>query len=348
MADVALALVLAGLAAYAVLAGADFGSGFWDLTAGGARRGARVREMAHRSMGPVWEANHVWLIFVLVIMWTCFPPAFAAIMTTLYVPLFLAAIGILLRGGAFAFRGVATTVGQHRLLGSIFSLSSLLIPFALGAVVGGVASGRVPAGGDGDAVRSWLNPTSVMIGAIAIASGAYLAAVYLAADAIRSELPDMERAFRARALGAGIGAGALAVGGLVVLRYDARDVYDGLVHGPGLALVIVSALAGVITLGLLWTRRYGPSRVSAAVAVAAIVAGWGVAQRPDVLPGELTLQAAAASEATLVAVVVSVGIGLLVLVPSLWWLYRLFLRGDLDTPFEPLAVDDEPAAGPRP
>jgi cytochrome d ubiquinol oxidase subunit II len=281
-------------------------------------------------------------------MWTCFPSGLSAITTTLYVPLFLAALGILLRGGAFAFRGVTTTVAQQRLLGSIFALSSILIPFALGAAVGGVASGRVPADGNGDEWTSWLNPTSVMIGAIAVASGAYLSAVFLAGDAVRTDLPDMERAFRARALGAGIAAGALAIGGLAVLRFDARSLYDGLVEWPGLALVIASAVAGVVTMVLVHVRRYGPARIGAAVAVGAIVAGWGVAQRPDLLPGQLTLQQAAAPQATLITTVVAVGLGLVILVPSLWWLYRLFLSGQLDAPFEPLGLDDEAEPGPRP
>jgi cytochrome d ubiquinol oxidase subunit II len=348
MEEVTLALVLVGLAAYLVLGGADFGAGLWDLTAGGARRGARVREMAHRSMGPVWEANHVWLIFVLVVLWTCFPRAFGPLMTTLYVPIFLAGVGIILRGGAFAFRGVAATIAQQRLFGATFALSSVLIPFFLGAAVGGVASGRVPAGGNGDALESWWNPTSVMIGALAVATGAYLAAVYLAADSQRAGLPDLVRAFRARALGAGVVAGGLALGGLAVVRSDARPLYEELTGGPALALVVVSGAAGVATLGLLWVGRYGLSRLTAAVAVAAIVAGWGLAQRPDVLAGTLTAQQAAAGDATLLAVLVSVGVGLIVLVPSLWWLYRLFLAGRLDTPFAPLDSGEQSEAGPRP
>ena len=143
MAEVCLGLLMLGITAYAVLGGADFGAGFWDLTAGGAERGGRLRGMVQRSMSPVWEANHVWLIFVLVIMWTAFPVAFGSLFSTLYIPLFLAAVGIIFRGAAFALRGQAATINEARLLGALFALSSVLVPFFLGAAIGGIASGRV-------------------------------------------------------------------------------------------------------------------------------------------------------------------------------------------------------------
>ena len=166
-----------------MLGSADFGAGFWDLTAGGAERGGRVRGMVQRSMSPVWEANHVWLIFVLVIIWTAFPVAFGSIFSTLSIPLFLAALGIIFRGAAFAMRGQAATINEARGLGALFALSSVLIPFFLGAAIGGVASGRVEVGNAaGEPFESWLNPTSILIGVIAVLSGAYLAAVFLAGD----------------------------------------------------------------------------------------------------------------------------------------------------------------------
>ncbi len=202
LADLAIAVLLLGVSAYAVLGGADFGAGFWDLTAGGAARGDRVRGMIKRSMGPVWEANHVWLIFVLVIFWTAFPPAFGPVMQTLYVPLFFAAVGIILRGAAFAVRGEAATIGEARALGAMFALSSVLVPFFLGTVIGAVASGQVPADGGGDAFSSWTGVVPLYIGVLAVVTGAYMAAVFLAADAVRAGLPDLVAAFRARALGA--------------------------------------------------------------------------------------------------------------------------------------------------
>jgi cytochrome d ubiquinol oxidase subunit II len=340
--DLAVGLIIVGLTAYTVLGGADFGAGFWDLTAGGPTRGARVRGMIKLAMGPVWEANHVWLIFVLVTFWTAFPVAFGSVTSTLYVPLFLAAIGIIFRGAAFALRGEAATIAEARALGAAFALSSVLVPFFLGAAVGGIASGRVPVGNaSGDALTSWWNPTSVLVGALAVATGAHLAAVFLAGDSVRAGQPDLVRGFRARALGSGVAAGALAIAGLVVVHEDARPLYDGLTSGGGLALVIASGVAGIVTLGLEWRSRFELARYTASVAVGSIVAGWAVAQRPDLLPGELTLQDAAASNATLLVLVVSVAIGMLVLLPSLRYLFRLVLRGDLDAEFRPLSAGDD-------
>src|SRR3954466_14369135 len=187
-----LALVMLGITAYAVLGSADFGAGFWDLTAGGPERGGRIRGMVQRSMSPVWEANHVWLIFVLVIAWTAFPVAFGSVFSTLYVPLFLAAIGIIFRGAAFALRGQAATIREARVLGGLLALSSVLIPYFLGAAVGGIASGRVQVGNATGAVfGSWVNRTSAVIGILAVVTGAFLAAVYLAGDARRAGQPDL-------------------------------------------------------------------------------------------------------------------------------------------------------------
>ena len=234
--ELCLALAMLGITAYAVLGSADFGAGLWDLTAGGAKRGGRIRGLVQYSMSPVWEANHVWLIFVLVVVWTAFPVAFGSIFSTLSIPLFLAALGIIFRGAAFALRGQAGTIREARLLGALFASSSVLIPFCLGAVVGGIASGRVGVGNAaGDPWSSWLNPTSILIGVLGVLTGAHLAAVFLAADARRAEQPDLVRAFRVRALGSGAAAGALALGGILVLRSDARDLYDGLTSGTGLA-----------------------------------------------------------------------------------------------------------------
>jgi cytochrome d ubiquinol oxidase subunit II len=353
MEHVCLALVVVGITAYAVLGGADFGAGLWDLTAGGARRGGRVRGRVQRSMSPVWEANHVWLIFVLVIVWTAFPVAFGSLTSTLSIPLFLAAIGVIFRGTAFALRGQAATIREARVIGATFALSSVLVPFFLGAAVGGIASGRVPVGNmAGDPIDSWLNPTSILIGVLAVLTGAYLSAVFLAGDSVRAGQPDLARAFRARALGTGVVTGVAAVAGLLVLRADARPLYDGLTDGGGLAMVVVSAIAGAVTLGLVWAGRYGLARLTSGGAVGAVTVGWVLAQAPYVLPPELTLDEAAASEATLTAVVISMGAGALVLVPSLWYLYRLVLQGRLDQEFEPLdqrfrplTASDDPEAG---
>jgi cytochrome bd ubiquinol oxidase subunit II len=341
LADLVLAVLILALTAYAVLGGADFGAGFWDLTAGGATRGARLRGLVKHSMGPVWEANHVWLIVVLVVLWTCFPRAFGPLMETLYVPLFLAAVGIIFRGAAFAMRGEAATIGEARLLGATFALSSVLTPFFFGCAIGAVASGQVPAEGDPtDPFGSWTNTTSIFAGLMAVASGAYISAVFLAGDATRAGLPDLAVAFRRRALGAAVVAGGLALGGLAVVESDAPDLYDGLTSGLGLAAVIASAVIGIGTIGLIWTRRFEIARYTSALAVGAILVGLALAQRPDFLPGQLSFEDAAAGDATLIATLIALALALAVIVPSLWWLFRLTLGGRLSERFHPIGDPD--------
>jgi cytochrome bd ubiquinol oxidase subunit II len=206
------------------------------------------------------------------------------------------------------------------------------VPFFLGAAVGGIASGQVPVGNsEGDAWSSWWNGTGVVVGLIAVVTGAHLAAVFLGADSHRAGQPELVRAFRTRALGSGLAAGGLAVVGLLVVRSDAPDLYDGLTSGAGLACVLGSAAAGLATLGLEWRSRFEPARYPAAVAVAAIVAGFALAQRPHMLPPELTVQEAAAPDATLGALLGCVAVGMVVLVPALVWLFRLHLSARLDT-----------------
>jgi len=331
LAEVPAVLILVGLAAYVVFAGADFGAGVWYLLAGPGRSGRAIRDFSYHAMAPVWEANHVWLIFVLVVAWTAYPTAFGSIASTLALPLFVAAVGIILRGTAYALRsGAPQDRETEGATGFVFGASSILTPLALGAAVGAIASGRVPVGNaEGDLVTSWLNATSLLIGALAVATAGYLAAVYLAGDAVREGKPELARAFRVRALAMGLVAGALAVGGLAVLREDARPLFDGLTSGAGLAAVLLSALAGLVTLALVRAGRYEPARFSAALAVAAIVAGWGIAQSPDLLPG-LTIEDAAAGRSTLWALLISIAAGLVILVPSLALLYGLVLRGRFD------------------
>jgi cytochrome d ubiquinol oxidase subunit II len=325
-----LVFVLVGVVLYAVLAGADFGAGFWQLFAGRGQQAEQIRQHAHKSMAPVWEANHVWLIFVLTVFWTAYPPAFGSIASTLSVPLFLAGIGIVFRGAAYALRSGASSRRELSVIDTVFSVSSILTPFALGAVVGAIATGRVPVGNAAGArFSSWLGATSILVGFLAVATSAYLAAVYLAADAARRDEHELEQAFRLRALGAGVVAGAVAVAGLVVLRGDAHSLYDELVSGQALPAVIASALAGLTTLVLLYRRRFEPARYSAALAVAAVVAGWALGQWPTILPG-LDLREAAAPHDTLVAVVVAVLGGGAIVFPSLALLFRLTLTGHLD------------------
>jgi cytochrome d ubiquinol oxidase subunit II len=343
MAEIPIVFILAGLGAYTVLAGADFGAGLWTLLAGSGRAGrAATRDHARHAMGPVWEANHVWLILVLAVCWTAYPLAFGSITSTLAVPLFIAAVGIILRGASYALRGQLEAARGQRTIENLFALSSILTPFALGTVVGGIASGRVPVGNaTGDPLTSWLNPTSVLIGALAVATSGYLAAVYLAADARRLGARTLELDFRARALGSGLCAGALALVGLLVVRYDAPPLFSGLTSDGGAAMIGVSATAGLMTLFLVWRNHFGPARASAALAVAAIVAGWALAQKPRFLPG-LTIDQAAAGRSTLLAIIVAVTGGAIVLIPSLVLLFRLFLRGR----FDPAAAPDATVLNP--
>jgi cytochrome d ubiquinol oxidase subunit II len=270
----------------------------------------------------VWEANHVWLIYVLVTWWTAFPETFAAAMSTLILPMLFALLGIVLRGASFAFRKYAATLGQARLFGAIFATSSLVTPFFLGTVAGGIASGRVPATGRGDLWDSWLNPTSVLGGIIAVGTCAFLAGTFLCADAHRSGRAGLAEQLRRRTLAVGAVTGAVVLVALIPIQRDAPTLADGL-RGPAAPLVVVSALAGIGTLALTGVRRFALARVSALVAVAAVVSGWGVGQYPWLLVDEVTIADAAGAPATLAALLVAVGLAVVIVIPALGYLYRL-------------------------
>jgi cytochrome d ubiquinol oxidase subunit II len=330
MSTVAALVLFIGVIAYAVLGGADYGAGFWDLTAGGARRGRRPRHLVDESLAPVWEANHVWLIFCLVMVWTAFPTAFAATMTTLYIPLGLAALGIVVRGAGFAFRKVMVRTDQQRLTGAAFAVSSVLVPFFLGAIVGGIASGRVPPAGHGDPIGSWVNPTSVLGGVLAVLVCAYVAAVFLTAEARRRDDIELETWFRRRSLATAMATGLVALAGIFVLRADSPRLFDALLT-RGLPLVLLSGACGLTALVLL---RRGAPRLLQALAVGAVgtvIAGWGVAQYPYLLGTHTTISAAAAPEPTLWALTIVAAVALLMVVPSMALLFVLTQRGRLDT-----------------
>jgi cytochrome d ubiquinol oxidase subunit II len=321
------AALFIGVLAYALFAGADFGSGFFDLTAGGAIRGAELRSLVDHSIGPVWEANHVWLIFCLVTWWTGFPHSFAAVMTTLFVPLILALAGIVLRGAAFAFRKYAPSLGQARVYGAIFAGSSLITPFFLGTVAGAIASGRVPADGYGHRWTSWLNPTSILGGVIAIGTCAFLAGVLLCADARRTGREALMETLRQRTLAVGVVTGLIVFAALAPIRRDAPTLAHGL-ERQAAPLILASGVAGVVTLLLLWQRRYSIARISAIAAVATVISGWGVGQYPWLLVDQVRINDAGGARSTLIGLIIAVGCAAIVVLPPLGALYWFTQRLD--------------------
>ena len=316
------AALFTGVVAYALFGGADFGSGFYDLTAGGPARGAELRTLIDHAIGPVWEANHVWLIYVLVTWWTAFPETFAAAMTTLFVPLLLALLGIVLRGAAFAFRKYSATLAQARLYGAVFAASSVITPFFLGAVAGAIASGRVPADGNGDLFSSWLTPTSLFGGVIAVGTCAFLAGVFLTAEAERRHHNELAGELRVKTMVVGAVTGAVVFAALVPITRDAPTLSAGLT-GRAAPLIVASAVAGAATLWLLLKRRFGIARFTAVVAVATVILGWGFGQYPWLLVDEVSIQDAAGAPATLAALLVAAALAAVIVLPALVYLYWL-------------------------
>ena len=323
MVDVVGGILLAGLTLYAALGGADFGGGLWDLLAGADQRGRAPRQLIDDTITPVWEANHVWLIFVLVIFWTAFPPAFAAVMTAAALPLWLAAFGIVLRGAGFAFRKEVETLHWQRLFGACFAFSSLIVPFFMGTVIGAIASGRIPATPARTDLAVWTGPTSLLIGALFVAVCAYLAAVFLTREASRRGDHRLRRYFADRAAIAGAVSGALSLATLAEIHTANPALYHGLTH-RALPLVILAAACGLAVVVLLATGRAHGLRTLSVLGVAAVVFGWGVAQSPVLLPGTgMTLTTAAAPHSVLVTIVVIFVVAALLVGPSFFLLFSL-------------------------
>jgi cytochrome d ubiquinol oxidase subunit II len=330
-ADVVGGILLAGITLYAVLGGADFGGGLWDVLAGGTRRGRAPRALIDETITPVWEANHVWLVFDLVIFWTAFPHAFAAVMTTLALPLWLAAAGIVLRGAGFAFRKEITRLPAQRAAGAAFAISSLMTPFFMGTVIGAIATGAVPAVASHASLAAWTSPTALLAGFLFVAACGYLAAVYLVGDAARRGDRRLQGYFTYRAQAAAIVAGALSLATLAELHSANPALYARLT-GRALPLVITAGVCGLAVMALLAARRRGPAwhtwtRVIAALGVAAVVWGWGVAQYPVLLPGTpVTLANAGAPHATQVALIVVFIAAVLLVGPSFGLLFMMQSR----------------------
>jgi len=346
------AILFVVIAAYALFGGADFGGGIWDLLAGGTERGAAPRGLIDESITPVWEANHVWLVFILVLTWTAFPPAFAAIMTALFVPLALSLLGIVLRGVGFAFRHTAQRLDMLRLTGAAFAVSSLITPFFMGTVVGAVVTGQVPVHPAGNILAAWTSPTAILTGCLFVAACGYISAVYLVLEARQRGNRDLVRYFSLRATAAGVVTGALAGATFAELSTSAPYVY-GRLTGIALPLVAASIAAGIAVLGMLWLRWYHAMvlRAAAAVAVATVVFGWGLAQYPYLLPTSLPLAAGSAPTATLVSEFVVAGLAVLLVAPGFALLYvlqqrRLLTEADSDADLRLAAHIEQAVAGP--
>jgi cytochrome d ubiquinol oxidase subunit II len=347
------------IAVYALFGGADFGGGIWDLLAGSAERGSAPRKLIDESITPVWEANHVWLVFILVLLWTAFPPAFAAIMTALFVPLSLSLLGIVLRGAGFAFRHTAQRLQLRQLTGAAFATASLITPFFMGTVVGAVATGQVPVHPTGNVLTAWTSPTALLTGLLFVAACGYIGAVFLVVEARQRGHQDLARYFSVRAIAAGAVTGPLAGGTFAELSASAPHVFARLT-GIALPFVVASIAAGIATLGQLWLRWHHPVflRVTAAIAVAAVVWGWGLAQYPYLFPTSLPLAAASAPTASLVAEFVVTGAAALLVAPGFVLLYylhqrRLLTEADSDGDLRLAARMEQapsgaPVAGPAP
>ncbi|MEU2261900.1 cytochrome d ubiquinol oxidase subunit II [Streptomyces sp. NPDC019645] len=326
---VALVLLLA-VAAYACAGGTDYGAGFWDLTAGGAERGKRPRWLIDHAMAPVWEVNNVWLIFVFIIMWTGFPVLFQTVFSAMWLPLALAAVGMVLRGAGFALRKPITRVAGRRLYGALFAVSSLLTPYFLGAAVGGIASGRAAPGTVASA-HAWANPTSLFFGLLTVTATAFLGAVFLSCDAERWDAPDLVGYFRRRALASLAVVVLLGVASFAVVRGDAPHLWHGLTHGAGLVLLLVAVVCTVATALMLLRGQARWSRFTATGMVAAVVVAWGVAQRPYLIPTSLTVEEAAGSPSTLVWLLFVTLVAVLLVGPALVLLYWLDTHGELES-----------------
>jgi cytochrome bd ubiquinol oxidase subunit II len=328
---IAAAVVLVALIAYALLAGADFGGGVWDLLASGPRRDRQRAAIAH-AIGPIWEANHVWLVLVIVLLFTCFPPVYADLSIVLHIPLALMLIGIVLRGSAFAFRAYDSPEGQvESRWGRIFAIASLVTPLLLGAVIGAIASGdagRAPPARTGSSfvatfVAPWVTPFALAVGLFTVALFAFLAAVYLTVDT--KDDPEVQADFRRRALAAAGAVFVTAAGTLAISRTGARQVGDALVLTSwARALHVATAIAAVTAIVALVVRRFQLARIAAAAQVLLIISGWAIAQYPYLVPPVLTVDDAAAPSATLNATFVVLAAGALLLLPALGYLFRVF------------------------
>jgi cytochrome bd ubiquinol oxidase subunit II len=318
--------ILIALLFYAVLGGADYGGGVWDLLATGKSAKAQ-RKIIAEAMGPVWEANHVWLILVVVALFTAFPAAFARLSIVFHIPLSIALVGIVLRGCAFTFRHYHGHGDSHAgdelewRWGRVFAVASLITPLVLGAVVGGIYAGRATS--DVGFVNGWSGGFPASVGIFALCLFGYLAATYLTIESAGH--PEAQEAFRSRAWWSG--AATIAAGGAALLIGQTAGILNARMSSwvwAVRALALVVAVAGLFAVK---KRHFRASRALAVLQVALIFAGWGAAQYPFLIPPDITIYTAAAPVATLRALTVALAGGALVLFPSFYYLFYVFKRG---------------------
>jgi len=323
-AEVIAGILWLALTAYAVLAGADFGGGVWDLFASGPRANEQRGAVAE-AMGPVWEANHVWLIFMITGLFTAFPVTFGVLALALYIPFTIAMVGIVLRGASFAFRAHgADAVGPTSPWGVIFGVASVVTPFFLGTAAAAVASGSIHAPGGRLAsgyLDGWTTPLAIVIGLFALSICAYLAATYLMVE--NEDRPDLLADFRRRAIAAALVSGALALLAVAISFFDGSRLLESLT-GCGLPLFVLALLNGPLALWAVWRSRPRIARVAVVGQVVLVAWAWAIGQWPYLVPPDLTISATAAPEATLTGMLAVVTIGGLLLLPSLWLLFRVF------------------------
>ena len=323
-AEVIAGILWLALTAYAVLAGADFGGGVWDLFASGPRA-SEQRSAVAEAMGPVWEANHVWLIFMITGLFTAFPVTFGVLALALYVPFTIAMTGVVLRGASFAFRAHgAEAVGPASPWGVIFGVASIVTPFFLGTAAAADASGSIHAPGGQLAsgfLDGWTTPLAVVIGLFALSICAYLAATYLMVE--NEDRPALLADFRRRAIAAALVSGVLALLAVAISFFEGSRLIQTLT-GRGLPLFVLALLNGPVALWAVWRSRPRIARVAVIGQVVLVLWAWAIGQWPYLVPPDLTISATAAPAATLTGMLVVISIGGIFLVPSLWLLFRVF------------------------
>lgn len=326
LAYIVLGALWLALIVYAALGGADFGGGIWDLLAVGPLA-ERQRRLVGQALGPVWETNHVWLIFLIVGLYVAFPTAFSVLSTALFVPFTLALIGIVLRGSAFTFRAYAAkTVGTRKVWGRVFSSASTITPFLFGACAAAVASGQIRVvGGSVQTLiwTGWTTPFALTIGAMALALCAALAAIYLTLEARSMNDSELVKAFRLRAIIAGAITAALGALGILLSPFEAPLLWSGML-AHAIPIVIVTMLVGLGAAAALFVRRYRLARVLIVIETGCFFAAWGASQLPYLIPPQVTVENSASPAITMEQFLICVVAGMIFLLPSLWFLFHVF------------------------